>query len=190
MSDSFGRGNSTLKGALKLLPTPAAGLHNYEETAESFTARQELLKAKGINGNGAGTPLPIALKLLPTPKASTNRKSRATLTREGHWGAPGLEQAVEMAAGILPHEYESPDEVQGWMAGLVEESPSTGGSTGQRSSAGSVSPDLRLSPWFVEWMMGMPEGWSDPDCPLSATEFSSRLGYSPAATSSSASGSE
>jgi len=32
----------------------------------------------------------------------------------------------------------------------------------------------RLSPLFVEWMMGAPEGWTDPDCPLSATEFSCR----------------
>jgi hypothetical protein len=39
--------------------------------------------------------------------------------------------------------------------------------------------DLRLSPWFVEWMMGAPEGWSDPDCPLSATEFSSRQAARP-----------
>ena len=36
------------------------------------------------------------------------------------------------------------------------------------------SADLSLSPSFVEWLMGTPAGWSDPDCPLSATEFSSR----------------
>jgi hypothetical protein len=32
--------------------------------------------------------------------------------------------------------------------------------------------------------MGLPEGWSDPDCPLSATEFKSRWGYSSGNTSS------
>jgi hypothetical protein len=52
---------------------------------------------------------------------------------------------------------------------------STGASTNPPSDAGNEpSDDRRLSPWFVEWMMGAPEGWSDPDCPLSATEFSSR----------------
>jgi hypothetical protein len=66
----------------------------------------------------------------------------------------------------------------------------TGESSDPPSSDGKASTDLRLSPWFVEWMMGAPEGWSDPDCPLSATEFRSRLGRSPAATSLSASGSE
>ena len=33
---------------------------------------------------------------------------------------------------------------------------------------------MALNPSFVEWMMGAPDGWSDPDCPLSATEFSSK----------------
>jgi DNA (cytosine-5)-methyltransferase 1 len=41
---------------------------------------------------------------------------------------------------------------------------------------------VRLNPSFVEWMIGAPDGWSDPDCPLSATEFRSRsakVGRSP-----------
>jgi hypothetical protein len=54
------------------------------------------------------------------------------------------------------------------------ESPSTGESTSPRSGVGRPSTGLHLSPWFVEWMMGAPAGWSDPACPLSATEFSCR----------------
>jgi DNA (cytosine-5)-methyltransferase 1 len=42
-----------------------------------------------------------------------------------------------------------------------------------QSAAGSRFTDLRLSPSFVEWMIGAPDGWSDPDCRLSATEFKS-----------------
>ena len=39
---------------------------------------------------------------------------------------------------------------------------------------------MALNPSFVEWMMGAPDGWSDPDCPLSATEFSRKQdGYAP-----------
>jgi hypothetical protein len=65
-----------------------------------------------------------------------------------------------------------------------------GAPTNPPSTDGSTSTGLRLSPWFVEWMMGAPEGWSDPDCPLSATEFRSRWASSPDATSSTLSESE
>ena len=61
----------------QILPTPSAGLHNYDEAPESFMARRERLKAKGINGNGAGTPLGVAVKLLPTP--TTNDSKNASL---------------------------------------------------------------------------------------------------------------
>ena len=44
---------------------------------------------------------------------------------------------------------------------------------GKQSSAGQ-----RLSPWFVEWMMGAPPGFTDPDCQLSAMEFKSKWGSS------------
>jgi hypothetical protein len=49
-----------------------------------------------------------------------------------------------------------------------------GASTEEPSSDGAPSTVPRLNPWFVEWMLGAPQGWSDPDCPLSATEFKSR----------------
>jgi hypothetical protein len=142
---------------VQLLPTPAAGLHNYEEDPESFLARAEKLKAKGINGNGAGMPLPIALKLLPTPTAALA-------------GGNGLriDPPIETPAG----EWE-------WL----------GATTSPPSDDGKPSTALRLSPWFVEWMIGAPQGWSDPDCPLSATAFACTSPISPASTSSSASGS-
>jgi hypothetical protein len=64
----------------------------------------------------------------------------------------------------------------------------SGGRTVRQSGVGKRSSDLRLSPWFVEWMIGAPPGWSDPDCPLSATEFKSRWDAWPASTSSGSSG--
>ncbi len=60
----------------RMLPTPNAGLHNYDEAPESWLARRERLKAKGINGNGAGLPLGVAVKL-PTP--TTNDSKNASL---------------------------------------------------------------------------------------------------------------
>lgn len=98
-SETYGRGNSTLRGALKLLPTPAAGLHNYEESVESFTARQEKLKQKGINGNGAGMPLPIALKLLPTPTSASYQQG----------GTAAEETEIKRILGVLPSTGESTD---------------------------------------------------------------------------------
>lgn len=59
---------------LDLLPTPAAGNFNDEESVESWQARKEREKAKGRNGNGIGTPLAMAVQLLPTPRATDGTK--------------------------------------------------------------------------------------------------------------------
>jgi hypothetical protein len=56
---------------------------------------------------------------------------------------------------------------------------SNGASTSPPSTAGSTSTGLRLNPSFVEWMMGAPacgecgRGWTDIDCPHSATAYTS-----------------
>jgi DNA-cytosine methyltransferase len=56
--------------------------------------------------------------VLPTPRGATARTSRKALTADGQWSAPSLEQAVELAKGELPREYESWDEVRGRSAGM------------------------------------------------------------------------
>lgn len=48
-------------------PTPAGSVAQDGEGPATWLARRERLKAKGINGNGAGTPLTIAVQLWPTP---------------------------------------------------------------------------------------------------------------------------
>lgn len=53
----------------KMLPTPNASVAQDGETPETWLARREKIKAKGINGNGMGTPLTIAVQPLPTPRA-------------------------------------------------------------------------------------------------------------------------
>jgi hypothetical protein len=50
-----------------LLPTPTAIVANDGEGTETWLARRERVKARGINGNGMGMPLTIAVQLLPTP---------------------------------------------------------------------------------------------------------------------------
>ena len=53
-----------------LLPTPAASQFNDGESLESWQERNERLRALGINGNGMGTPLSVAVRMLPTPNAT------------------------------------------------------------------------------------------------------------------------
>lgn len=47
----------------------------------------------------------------PTPRVSAERSSRDAMVREGHWAAPSLAQMAELAAGELPREFESVDEL-------------------------------------------------------------------------------
>lgn len=53
-------------------PTPAAMMPNDSEDPQEWLARAALLKEKHHNGNGAGTPLAVAVKLAqwPTARAS------------------------------------------------------------------------------------------------------------------------
>lgn len=69
-------GINNLNEVATMWPTPAASLINDEESPETFLARQEGLKAKGINGNGAGTPLTMAVKLEPMPLAWPTASAR------------------------------------------------------------------------------------------------------------------
>jgi hypothetical protein len=62
---------------LRLLPTPAAGCFNDGESLASWLARRDRQKRLGRNGNGIGTPLAIAIRLLPTPMASDGAPERS-----------------------------------------------------------------------------------------------------------------
>lgn len=69
----------------RLWPTPAASLPQDGETPRTFLARRESLRAKGINGNGCGTPLAIEAQLWATPQAvdaGTPRAPRLKKDRE------------------------------------------------------------------------------------------------------------
>lgn len=64
------------------LPTPSACVANDGERPETWLARRERVKAKGINGNGMGMPLAIAAQLLPNP--TTNDSKKASLPPSQH----------------------------------------------------------------------------------------------------------
>lgn len=58
----------------RMLPTPTASNPNDGESLASWEERRQKNLAKKINGNGQGMPLGIAVKLLPTPRASDGPK--------------------------------------------------------------------------------------------------------------------
>ena len=63
---------------VRLLPTPAAGNPNDGEDPARWLRRRARQQARGINGNGMGMPLSIAVRLLPTPRASDTGTSGRT----------------------------------------------------------------------------------------------------------------
>jgi DNA (cytosine-5)-methyltransferase 1 len=80
-----------------LLPTPSAGNFNDGESLESWESRRQENLAKGINGNGMGTPLPIAVQLLRTPTAqlAVNGGSQHPDKRKAGGHGPTLADEVE-----------------------------------------------------------------------------------------------
>lgn len=144
-----------------LLPTPNASLQNYEEDTDQFLARREKLKERHGNGNGIGLPLGVAMRMLPTPTTGDSKQAR-NKTSGRREGSQHHDRTT-----LTDFAYET-----------------SGASTREPSPDGSKSPAPLLSPYFVEWMLGLPAGWSDPDCPLSATAFSSKRGSSSADASS------
>ena len=67
----------------RMLPTPNADLFNDGESPDSWMARRERIKEKGINGNGMGMPLSIAAQLL-TPTANDYKGQTNWEARERH----------------------------------------------------------------------------------------------------------
>lgn len=58
------------RALVELLPTPAACNPNDGERVASWLDRRERVKATAINGNGMGTPLSVAVRMLHTPRAT------------------------------------------------------------------------------------------------------------------------
>lgn len=82
----------------KLLPTPAAGNFNDGEDLASWEARRQRNLAKGVNGNGQGTPLPVAVAKLfrtPTSQLAVNGGSQHPDKRKAGGHGPTLADEVE-----------------------------------------------------------------------------------------------
>jgi DNA (cytosine-5)-methyltransferase 1 len=148
-------------GGVKLLPTPAASAFNDSEDPQSWLARAERLKEKHGNGNGAGMPLAVAAKLLPTPTARDGKDvgnlstvpENSLLPRVvwNQWGDPKLLPTPTVQQGrnatYADRWGDYAPAIERWEHVLGRPAPAP------------VDEKGRLSPIFVEWMMGWPNGW-------------------------------
>ena len=147
----------------RLLPTPVATNPNDRESVETWEARRRRTKERVGNGNGFGTPLSAAMRLLPTPLSSDANgadqhgtggadlrtavqllptPTTEPMTGNGHARNLGAEvkRWGDYAAAIASHER---------LMGRPAPSPTEPGAKGKP----------RLSVRFVEWVMGLPDGW-------------------------------
>ena len=91
----------------RLWSTAAAGNFNDAESPESWRARAERLKEKGINGNGAGTPLAVQAKeamgrLWATPRQSDWRSGQVSDETYEKNSRPLTEQATRWMQAHIP----------------------------------------------------------------------------------------
>jgi hypothetical protein len=80
----------TVEPESSLLPTPTASNPNDGEDLESWEERRQRNLAKGTNGNGQGTPLSVAVRLLPTSCAADGNGGRQH--RAGSFTATGMKE--------------------------------------------------------------------------------------------------
>ena len=128
-----------------LWPTPDAAVFNASESPESFRARQEALRAKGINGNGCGTPLAMAVKMWPTATRQDANASGAAgySTESGRHSGTTLTDAVVRKMWTTPQAHDAKIKHGGSRRDLP------------------VQVDGKLNPTWVCALMGFPMDWFD-----------------------------
>jgi len=151
-----GQGGMDLRTAVSLLPTPAVNDMGASYTPETWDAWTARMKTEHGNGNGHGNSLSIeALRLMPTPEASDSSGGRVSSELGGH-RTSGAKRAVTLATALHHVDFgQYAPAIARWEA-LTRPAPSPTEPTGKAGAH-------RLSPAFVEWLMGLPAGWvTDP----------------------------
>ncbi|WP_424462947.1 DNA cytosine methyltransferase [Pseudoclavibacter helvolus] len=133
-----------------LLPTPSASVANDGEGTETWLARREQVKAKGINGNGMGMPLSIAVQLLPTPDAYAGSRggSQDPDKRRAGGHTVSLQDVTEQKPEAFG-DYQPA--INRWQSVIGRPAPSP--------TSQSVKGKPQLDPPFVEFLMGLDAGW-------------------------------
>ncbi|WP_435298510.1 DNA (cytosine-5-)-methyltransferase [Timonella sp. A28] len=130
--------------SVRLLPTPAVNDMGAGKDVEAWDAWTDRMKQAHGNGNGHGKSLHIeALRLLPTPTAERTDGRKSQAFREGRttfYDVVYQEKWGEYAPAIKRWET------------ITRPAPAPTLPTGKEGKR-------QLSPRFVEWMMGLPDGW-------------------------------
>jgi DNA (cytosine-5)-methyltransferase 1 len=149
---------------------------------DKHMARVESLKAKKINGNGAGIPLAVEVRRWPTPTAGDGKAS-GSRNLEGSRAHPGVRLTDADRYGNsttprwpTPTTRDHKDTGDSIANGTVPVNGLLGRAVGPSSEGGS------LNPTWVEWLMGFPLGWTD--CEHLATRSSRKSSKSSAGGSS------
>jgi len=130
------------RGTLALLPTPSAGSFNDAEDLDQWEARRQRVAETAHNGNGFGTPLGVAVRLLPTVKA-TNNENRPS---------PGFDNGGETFHILRENRW-------GVYAEAIARQERTFGRPAPEPTQPGKHGAPRLSAAFCEWLMGLPAGW-------------------------------
>ncbi len=170
-----GQERLSLSGQAGQWPTPNAGQFNDGEDPENWERRRQENLAKGINGNGQGTPLAIAATKWPTPNTpsgggrTTNvggysedgrrqkKSGKTTLNLQvDQWPTP---QAKDFRSGETLQEYGNSRPLN--EAALKFSHPVPVLTTsGEKLSETRRILRPRLNPAFVCWLMGWPTFWT------------------------------
>lgn len=179
--DSKHHDGVTLSDAIRMWPTPDAGVINDGQDPATFHAWRARMKAKHGNGNGHGTPLAIAAvdvmaSAWPTPSVADTMGGH--LSRGGdrseelllpgmaqrvteNWATPsasevrqGYQRRPEGMASLQNQQSLSTQVVDSLSGPLAQ--PIAG--RGKPFSLGGRTLRPQLSALFVEWLMGVPLG--------------------------------
>jgi DNA (cytosine-5)-methyltransferase 1 len=139
-----------------LLPTPAVNDMGAGKTVEDWDAWTARMKVAHGNGNGHGKSLSLdtqrlaVAQLLPTPTASDHKASGASYapTDTHHTGTTLTHATVRQPERFGQYA----PAIARWESVLGRPAPAPTEPTGRDGAH-------RLSPRFVEWLMGLGDGW-------------------------------
>ena len=158
---------------LVTLPTPAvAHIRNHDEPIEDYLGRrQDYLEGKTKGMPGASLGVAVRMELLMTPVASEGSKAPSLQSSEtkSKTGQVWLSnQARDIHEGVSWGKFEPA--IRRWEAVIDRPAPLPTKPDGKDDAH-------RLSADFVEWLMGLPEGWvCDPEIGLKRVEQLKALG--------------
>jgi hypothetical protein len=202
-----GQGLKVSRQADNLLPTPAvAHIRNHDEPIEDYLGlRQDYLDGKTKGMPGASLGVAVRMQLFPTPlvddakNTGHNKVRMNTLASEAYdLGNPSLlptpttrdfkdGQAERIRDGVIQTDtvgraVMNSGEIDGISWGKFELAIRRWEETIGRKAPAPTKPDgkdaaHRLSADFVEWLMGLPEGWvCDPEMNLKRNDQLKALG--------------